>query len=64
MFLSCACAVRWVMHVFHDEGGGLRWNWYSLLLYVVQKFVWLVVDRYWYLLCSVPRRGVRMRGCV
>ena len=26
-FLSYACAVGWVIHVFHDEGGVLGWNW-------------------------------------
>ena len=24
MFLSYACAVGWVIHVFHDEGGGVE----------------------------------------
>ena len=31
-FLSYACVVGWVIHVFHDEGGELGWNWYSQLL--------------------------------
>ena len=41
-FLSNACAVGWVIHVFHYEGGELGWNWCSLLLYAVRSFVWFV----------------------
>ena len=42
-FLSYICAVKWVIHVFHDEGGQLGWHWYSRLLYAVQILVWFVV---------------------
>ena len=64
VFLSYACVVRWVRDVFHDGGGRLGWNWYSLLLYAVRNFVWFGGSQYWCLPCSVPRRGVRMRGWV
>jgi len=37
-FLSYACALGWVIHVFHDEGGELGWNWYSLLIYTSVEF--------------------------
>ena len=42
VFLSYACAAGWVGRVFHDGGGGLGCNWYSLLLFGVQFFcvVW------------------------
>ena len=61
--LSYACAVEWVLHVFHDEGGGLGWNWYSLLLYAVRSFVWFVVVLEGYsTICCAHLTGVHIYG--